>query len=1150
MRILNIYFKNINSLEGETRIDFTEAPFSDTGVFAITGPNGSGKSSILDAITLGLYGETFRFNKPAEHVMTKQTADCFVIIEFSLGSERYQSSWHVERADGQASGELQPAVMQLVHLNTGDVLATTQQQVCTRMTEITGMNFRNFTRSILLAQGDFAAFLNALDAERMDILEKIISTDIYADYKKQVIDQAEQAQQTIDHTKQKLATIALLPPEKQEAYEHDLIDYQEQSAELLSEQNKLKQQQAAVKEIAFVQAQITVQKKNLKQAETEAQQLQQQLERIYANQNILIFKEEAALINDKNQAIAQSKADLLALQGELVQLKNKLARDNSVAGDLSDKSLTEQQQIISNLKTQRGQLTANAQSEVTLARSLEAQLAEKKAELAVLTTWLNEHAADQSLLTQFPDIGKLNKLQADLLALNTQQKISAKQAKDSVIAFDNTATALEKEQKKLSDATDELAEDQKELTTLMETHTLEQIEALRVEQQERVKSFEELLYLGSAHQRLSKSGFSLFSFFGGKKQPELDVDALTLAHEELKLEVLREENIKKVLEQAVFREGLLKKMADSRQYLIDNKPCFLCGALQHPYSKNPPPLNDSKQALLDQQAKIKNLLAKTYSVGRQVEEARQQSENKQSNWARRQRVSSQWLSLCNRLNAARPDLDIQNIALMEELLTAETEELKNIITLGTRYRNKQNNIAKLTVSIEKSTAIIEQLQSNIASMTADVEVRVQQQSELESRLQQCEQEEQHTLEQVVNQLAHLGEKMPGKDKKDTGDALFERLTARKQEYHSYAFRHSSLTEDIALLTTKHSTCEAEINYYKQQLDPIGAQLQSEESISLHLALLEKQKLIADKERLMLEQSTEIANLQQTLLEKIQATACPSLTALNEMLVLLQRQPALEQQQAQLNTDIAAKKLAMEKTAVELEDKFKIAETALSPDELMAQLKQINERLELAQLEIQRLEKQLNEQKTLQQNYYALQLQLQQQETEAQPCFAELALLSEENGMAFRRRVQQQLANKLLVQTNAILEKISGRYYLRQIPSEQGLALVIEDTLQANAQRFPKTLSGGESFVVSLALALGLAELANNGRSVDSLFIDEGFGNLDAETLYIIISTLENLQTYGKTVGVISHVEAVQKNFKAQLQVVKKPNGMGMLKKAS
>jgi exonuclease SbcC len=97
---------------------------------------------------------------------------------------------------------------------------------------------------------------------------------------------------------------------------------------------------------------------------------------------------------------------------------------------------------------------------------------------------------------------------------------------------------------------------------------------------------------------------------------------------------------------------------------------------------------------------------------------------------------------------------------------------------------------------------------------------------------------------------------------------------------------------------------------------------------------------------------------------------------------------------------------------------------------------------------------------------------------------------------------------------------------------------------------PKTLSRGESFVVSLALALGLSELANNGKSVDSLFLDEGFGNLDAETLYTVISTLESLHTHGKTLGVISHVESVQKRIKAQLQVVKKPNGMGMLKKAS
>jgi len=272
--------------------------------------------------------------------------------------------------------------------------------------------------------------------------------------------------------------------------------------------------------------------------------------------------------------------------------------------------------------------------------------------------------------------------------------------------------------------------------------------------------------------------------------------------------------------------------------------------------------------------------------------------------------------------------------------------------------------------------------------------------------------------------------------------------------------------------------------------------------------------------------------------------------LNEILALLPRQAEFEQALAQLEADIISKTAVMSQTGVELDANFKLTESALSPEELSAQLKQTSERMEDVQSEILRLEKLLHQNKKLQQHYHALESQLKQQEAEAAPCMAELALLSEENGMVFRRRVQQQLAAKLLVQTNAILEKISGRYYLRQLPSEQGLALVVEDTLQANVQRFPKTLSGGESFIVSLALALGLSELANNGRSVDSLFLDEGFGNLDAENLYIIISTLENLHTHGKIVGVISHVDAVQKRFKAQLQVVKKPNGMGMLKKAS
>ena len=91
------------------------------------------------------------------------------------------------------------------------------------------------------------------------------------------------------------------------------------------------------------------------------------------------------------------------------------------------------------------------------------------------------------------------------------------------------------------------------------------------------------------------------------------------------------------------------------------------------------------------------------------------------------------------------------------------------------------------------------------------------------------------------------------------------------------------------------------------------------------------------------------------------------------------------------------------------------------------------------------------------------------------------------------------------------------------------------------------MSGGESFVVSLALALALAEIANNGKAIHSLFLDEGFGNLDAESLYLAMSTLETLKTHGKTVGIISHVEGVKKRIKTQIELVKKPNGFSELK---
>jgi DNA repair protein SbcC/Rad50 len=184
MRILNIFFKNINSLEGEGRVYFDQGPIADSGVFAITGPNGSGKSSILDVITLGLYGETFRFDKPAAHVMTKQTRECFAKVEFALGDDKFRSSWEVKYNDSLPEVTPLLAKMTLTRINgQEETLAESPNQVRNRMAELTGMDFHKFSKSIMLPQGDFAAFLLALDSERMDILEKISGADLYNDHR-------------------------------------------------------------------------------------------------------------------------------------------------------------------------------------------------------------------------------------------------------------------------------------------------------------------------------------------------------------------------------------------------------------------------------------------------------------------------------------------------------------------------------------------------------------------------------------------------------------------------------------------------------------------------------------------------------------------------------------------------------------------------------------------------------------------------------------------------------------------------------------------------------------------------------------------------------------------------------------------------------
>ena len=150
-----------------------------------------------------------------------------------------------------------------------------------------------------------------------------------------------------------------------------------------------------------------------------------------------------------------------------------------------------------------------------------------------------------------------------------------------------------------------------------------------------------------------------------------------------------------------------------------------------------------------------------------------------------------------------------------------------------------------------------------------------------------------------------------------------------------------------------------------------------------------------------------------------------------------------------------------------------------------------------------------------------------------------------DGKKFRVFAQGLTLKKLTVLANKHLEQLNGRYFIYK-RSDENLTLDIIDTFQADNIRSMNTLSGGESFIVSLALALGLSDLAGRNTTINSLFIDEGFGSLDEATLDLAISTLENLQSTGKIIGIISHVNALKEQISTQIILKKKASGFSEL----
>ncbi len=242
MKILKLRFKNLNSLYGEWEIDFTAPDYVSNGIFAITGPTGAGKSTIMDAICLALYGATPRLGKitaSGNEIMSRQTGECFAEVTFESQAGRFRCHWGQHRARKQTDGRLAEARHEIAEADTGKILESKKRDVAMVIEAKTGMDFDRFTRSILLAQGSFAAFLKAAPDERAPVLEQITGTEIYSTISQRVHERARDEHNQLDLLQAETAGLTILSDDDEAALKTELGQLTDSERKLTLEQEML-----------------------------------------------------------------------------------------------------------------------------------------------------------------------------------------------------------------------------------------------------------------------------------------------------------------------------------------------------------------------------------------------------------------------------------------------------------------------------------------------------------------------------------------------------------------------------------------------------------------------------------------------------------------------------------------------------------------------------------------------------------------------------------------------------------------------------------------------------------------------------------------------------------------------------------------------
>ncbi len=1045
MKILKLEFKNLNSLKGEWSIDFTDPAYTNDGLFAIVGPTGAGKTTILDAICLSLYGKTPRLKNTitnsSNEIMNRTSADCYAQTTFSCYSGVFRARFGQRFSRNTRDANLQAPKMELENLDTGEKWSGSKSYISDIVAGKTGLTYEQFTRAVLLAQGQFKLFLDSNANDRSELLETITGTQIYSDISILVYKRSNDENRKLKELQDAMSNIEILTDQQQKDLENKLEDSNSQTKKLKGEIDELNLQLQWVKDVKDLKKESESIQHDIDVNETKLKEFEPQRER-------LVQDKKANALHEDYNVVERNRRDLERLDNQIKtdaetikKLEEEIASANS-ALETAAAALTTAKEALE-----------SKQPIIEKVKELDTIIAEKKSVIK-------------------PEEDKLNQLK-----IRFEQELYKARISPEDLSDDLTTDAIES---RISDI----------------LHNVSISETRQV-----INKFNDLKRLW---ERLLDVKKDIAEIESSIEKQQKNLEQYKQNHDQRNKEKQLLNSLKKTtdqlqesLQEKINQDALIIEYDVQRKKLAEGSPCPLCGSPDHPYCKTLP-----TASLTDKQKQLEEAKKQNRELDEKLKDA-------EKDLTRIETQIAQADSDVNDLKEKNSDLQKQSDAICDEIECDKDISVKEI----------ENRIRLITQKTLRTQNSLEDAEKQDALKTS-VLVR----GALNQQIEDLKQKEDDLRKLLNNRRKLFGTDDPNKTFQLLSKAVNDAGNLLNNHQANKAALESALTTTAQNHSARQEERKTSSKLYDDSVTEFKKKLEKAQFASIddfHKALL------TENQREEFQQRQKELDEQKTRLDERQK-------ANKEKLNRLEQQKLADKSEEELNALSASLRTAY--------------------DELHRQIGVITEKLSSNE----QRKKQFSEKQAL---------LVQQQEIAAQ--WSNLSsLIGSEDGKKYRKIVQKMSLEILIDYANEQMATLSSRYQLTLEQSvddeseseektkktksstvKEELKIFCIDYWQGGAVRPTNNLSGGESFLVSLALALGLSKMSSHNRALETLFLDEGFGSLDDETLQTALDAINQFQysdNVNKLVGVISHVDALKERIVNKIEVARSAAGTSAL----